>query len=577
MDLGASWPGAGGAWAGTGWGSAGGTPGAPSSRGRRQRASRAVRRARAGRSPPQAPPKQKGARRAPWAAGRNTSPPAVRSAAFAAHASMLKDLVEEVLRAGLPRIGIAEEILLRAVLQDLAAHVHEDHAVADLAREAHFMGHAHHGHAFVGQAHHHVQHLADHFRVQGRGGLVEEHHDGVHRQRARDRHALLLPAGQLARELVLVSGQAHAVEHLEAALLRLVGAAAEHLDLRDREVLRHRQVGEQLEVLEHHADLAAQLGQVGLRVVDGHAVDVDLAFLDGLQCVDRLDQRGFARARRAAHDHHFALADGGGAVVQHLEAAVPLGNVLEFNHLLYSSLTCRTGSADDGDLAVQALHRRREREAHDEVHDRGQQVGLDRATIVLARGLEALEHVVGADGIHERRILEQDDGLGQQHRQHVAERLRQDHELHVLPIGHAQRLAREHLATRYGLDAGPHDLAEVRGLEGDERDHGRHLGPDRPAHEERHQQKEPQDHHHQRDAAHAVDVDGGRHVEPFLARQPHQRQQRSEQHAADRGHHGQHDAEIEALEDELADDVPAVEGKVEIHHVSGLPRCRPRR
>ena len=42
--------------------------------------------------------------------------------------------------------------------------------------------------------------------------------------------------------------------------------AAQHLDLRDGEVLGHRQVREQLEMLKHHADAAAQLGQVGLGV-----------------------------------------------------------------------------------------------------------------------------------------------------------------------------------------------------------------------------------------------------------------------------------------------------------------------
>ena len=50
-----------------------------------------------------------------------------------------------------------------------------------------------------------------------------------------------------------------------------------------------------------------------------------------------------------------------------------------------------------------------------------------------------------------------------------------------------------------------------------------------------HQQEEPQNHHDQRDAAHAVDVDGGGHIQPFAARQAHQRQHRAEQHAANGG------------------------------------------
>jgi hypothetical protein len=138
--------------------------------------------------------------------------------------------------------------------------------LATLRAKAHLVRDHHHRHAFLGQRDHHVEHLADHLRVQRRGGLVEQHDDRVHRQRARDRHALLLAARQLAGELVLVRHQPDAVEHLQAARLGLVGAAAQHLDLRDGQVLGDRQVREQLEVLEHHADLGAQLGQVGLGV-----------------------------------------------------------------------------------------------------------------------------------------------------------------------------------------------------------------------------------------------------------------------------------------------------------------------
>ena len=84
---------------------------------------------------------------------------------------------------------------------------------ADLAREAHLVRDDHHRHAFLGEPHHHVEHLVDHFRVERRRRLVEQHADRVHRQRARDRDALLLAAGELAGELVLLRDQADAVEH----------------------------------------------------------------------------------------------------------------------------------------------------------------------------------------------------------------------------------------------------------------------------------------------------------------------------------------------------------------------------
>ena len=76
---------------------------------------------------------------------------------------------------------------------------------------------------------------------------------------------------------------------------------------------------EELEVLEHHADVAAELGQVGLGVAHVDAVDENLALLEGLKRIDRLDERGLARARRAADHHHFALFHGGAAVLQNLK------------------------------------------------------------------------------------------------------------------------------------------------------------------------------------------------------------------------------------------------------------------
>ena len=71
--------------------------------------------------------------------------------------------------------------------------------VADLAREAHLVGDDDHRHAVAGEAAHHVEHLADQLGVERRGRLVEEHQLRLHRQRAGDRDALLLAAGELRR------------------------------------------------------------------------------------------------------------------------------------------------------------------------------------------------------------------------------------------------------------------------------------------------------------------------------------------------------------------------------------------
>src|SRR5262249_24882532 len=132
-------------------------------------------------------------------------------------------------------------------------------------------------------------------------------------------------------------------------------------------------------------------------------------------------------------------------------------------HLLtfLMSIMAARRSADDGDLLLPPAHQYRQAEADHEVDDGGDEIRLDQPVEVLAGDLEALQQVVGADRVDQRRVLEQDDGLRQQHRQHVAERLRQHDELHRLPVRHADRVGRVDLAARDALDAGAHDLGVV--------------------------------------------------------------------------------------------------------------------
>jgi hypothetical protein len=125
----------------------------------------------------------------------------------------------------------------------------------------------------------------------------------------------------------------------------------------------------------------------------------------------------------------------------------------------------------------------------------------------------------------------------------------------------------------------PHDLAEIGGFKSHKGDDRRNLGAvviaqtpgNRRIERSRHQQVKPQDHHDQRNAAHAVDIKRGRQIQKLAARQAHHGQQRTEQHTANRGHHRQQYAEVKALDDEGADDFPVVEREVQIH-VSVLPR-----
>src|SRR5690554_398430 len=101
---------------------------------------------------------------------------------------------EEVFRSR--SLRIVEELFRGRLFDDLAFG-HEQHPVRSLTREAHLVGDDHHGHSVVCQLHHDVEHLADHFRVEGRGRLVEQDQFRIHRQGTGDRDALLLAAREL--------------------------------------------------------------------------------------------------------------------------------------------------------------------------------------------------------------------------------------------------------------------------------------------------------------------------------------------------------------------------------------------
>src|SRR3546814_3992439 len=63
--------------------------------------------------------------------------------------------------------------------------VHENNAVSDFFGEPHFVGNANHGHAVLSKLNHCIKNLFDHFRIQRRGGLVEQHDFGRHAEASR--------------------------------------------------------------------------------------------------------------------------------------------------------------------------------------------------------------------------------------------------------------------------------------------------------------------------------------------------------------------------------------------------------
>src|SRR5260370_1640440 len=96
-------------------------------------------------------------------------------------------------------------------------------------------------------------------RVQVSGGLIGEKNSRVMDERPRDRHPLLLAARKLVRVLGLLPFQPHDAEDFFDLRLEVAEGALSHAQ-REGDVLEHGQVRQQLEVLEDHADLAAQGG-----------------------------------------------------------------------------------------------------------------------------------------------------------------------------------------------------------------------------------------------------------------------------------------------------------------------------
>src|SRR4051812_6376776 len=202
-----------------------------------------------------------------------------------------------------------------------------------------------------------------------------------------------------------------------------------------------------------------------------------------------------------------------------------------------------------------------------EIDDGREQVHLDQPAIALRHLAGGAEEIRDRQHIDQRGVLEQHDGLRQQHRQHVAERLRQHDVAHRLTVGQAERACRRRLSLRDRLDAGAHDLGKIRRLEHDEGDEcrGERADANRPRRARQplsdigHQEIEPEDHQHQRQRAHQVDIKACDTAQQFEAGQPHQRQQGAEHQPADRGKRCQRQGERHAVEKEIseraADDV----------------------
>src|ERR1700744_3818937 len=111
----------------------------------------------------------------------------------------------------------------------------------------------------------------------------------------------------MARQRVGAMTEANAFEQFTRPALGIGRRHAVHPAQRPRDVLACRQMAEQIEMLEHHADASTRtlIGDIGLRPrltieskTEALTADADFPRIPLLQVIDTAQQRAFARSAR---------------------------------------------------------------------------------------------------------------------------------------------------------------------------------------------------------------------------------------------------------------------------------------
>src|SRR5258708_3696347 len=226
--------------------------------------------------------------------------------------------------------------MLRRVKVEMA--VSKLDAAVSLTRDVRVVRHHQDGVAGVVQF---AENLDDHGFVgfvEIAGGLVGENDLRLIDQRARNRNALLLAAGELRGEMRQAVAQAHALQHFFSLLF--VRDAMEIL--RQHYIFKRREIRHQMKLLEDEADffraVTHQLVFAEFRKID--AVNNHMAGGEGVQAAENVDERGFPRAGGAHERDPFAAVHAEADATERAQRAVLLDQVFD-DHLLRRDLRRR--------------------------------------------------------------------------------------------------------------------------------------------------------------------------------------------------------------------------------------------
>ena len=128
---------------------------------------------------------------------------------------------------------------------------------------------------------------------------------------ARDRHALLLAAGELGRRVVLAADKADLGQRFHREVMTLAGGDAA-IDQRQFDILHRGGARQEIVALEDEADI--EIAQHGAAVaVETASIDAHETVGSGRRCVEAADdvhRRRLARAGRTHDGDEFTAADG---------------------------------------------------------------------------------------------------------------------------------------------------------------------------------------------------------------------------------------------------------------------------
>lgn len=231
-------------------------------------------------------------------------------------------------------LGVGENIHHGALFDDLSVF-NDGHPVADFFHHVHLVGDHDDGDVepFVDVP----EQVQDAFRglgIQGGSGFIAEQHFGIAGQGPGDAHPLFLAPGQLAGVVVRPVFQAHQVQ--QGFHFLLDGGFVQPLDFqREGNVAENRAAGQQVEMLEDHADVLPGLPQLFF-TQGGHflAVHDHLAAGGFFQHVDAPDQGAFAGPGKADDAEDLTFVDGQIDVFQGVQVAgrrmIDFVDVLQF-------------------------------------------------------------------------------------------------------------------------------------------------------------------------------------------------------------------------------------------------------